>query len=63
MEASKSPAAITLQRQYRAMQSEDAINGISVGLVDDNVFEWQIMLVLEEDIKYYGGEFWTWALR
>jgi ubiquitin-conjugating enzyme E2 G1 len=25
--------------------------------VDDNVFEWEVMLMINDDIKYYGGAF------
>jgi ubiquitin-conjugating enzyme E2 G1 len=50
-------AAILLSRQYKKMQKEDQIDGISVGLVDDNnVFEWEVMLMLSDDIPFFGGE-------
>jgi len=40
------------------MQKEDQIDGISVGLVDDNnVFEWEVMLMLSDDIPFFGGGF------
>jgi ubiquitin-conjugating enzyme E2 G1 len=49
-------AAIVLGKQYKKMQKEDQIDGISVGLVDDkSVFEWEVMLMLSDDIPFYGG--------
>jgi ubiquitin-conjugating enzyme E2 G1 len=49
-------AAILLGRQLKRMNKEDHIDGISVGLADnDNVFEWEVMLMLCDDIPYYGG--------
>jgi len=51
-------AAILLSKQLRRMSKEDHIDGISVGLADnDNVFEWEVMLMLSDDIPYYGGGF------
>lgn len=37
------------------MQSDKDIPGISCGLVDSNVLEWEVMLMISEDCKYYGG--------
>jgi ubiquitin-conjugating enzyme E2 G1 len=54
------PASILLGNQLRKMGKEDHIDGISVGLVDNgNLFEWEVMLMLSDDIPYYGGAFWT----
>jgi len=51
-------AAILLSKQLRRIAKEDHIDGISVGLADnDNVFEWEVMLMLSDDIPYYGGPF------
>jgi len=39
------------------MQTDKDIPGISCGLVGNNVFEWEIMLMLnEEQDSLYGGE-------
>lgn len=37
------------------MQTDKDIPGISCGLVDDNIFEWTVMLMINDDCKYYGG--------
>jgi ubiquitin-conjugating enzyme E2 G1 len=50
-----SGAALLLRNQYKLMQSKDSIEGISVGLVDDNVFEWEVMLMISDECKFYGG--------
>jgi len=50
-----SGAALLLGKQYKLMQSKDSIEGISVGLVDNNVFEWEVMLMISDDCKFYGG--------
>jgi ubiquitin-conjugating enzyme E2 G1 len=50
-----SPAAGLLARQLKQMQSDKDIPGISCGLKDDNVFEWEVMLMIDDDCKYYGG--------
>jgi ubiquitin-conjugating enzyme E2 G1 len=51
-------AALLLANQLRRMGKEDHIDGISVGLVNsDNLFEWEVMLMLSDDIPYYGGPF------
>ena len=51
-----SPAAGLLGRQLKQMQSDKDIPGISCGLKDDNVFEWEVMLMISDDCKYYGGQ-------
>ena len=39
------------------MQSDkNVIPGISCGLGDNNVLEWEVMLMISDDCKYYGGE-------
>jgi len=50
-----SGAALLLGKQYKLMQSKDSIEAISVGLVDNNVFEWEVMLMISDDCKFYGG--------
>lgn len=44
-----------LGRQLQQMQSDKDIPGISCGLVDSNVFEWEVMLMISDDVKLYGG--------
>lgn len=49
-------AANLLARQLKQMKSDKDIPGISCGLVNDNnVFEWEVMLMISDDCKYYGG--------
>ena len=50
-----SAAAGLLGRQLKQMQGDKDIPGISCGLVDDNVFEWEVMLMISDDCRYYGG--------
>lgn len=45
-----------LSRQLLQMQSDKDIPGISCGLVDNNVFEWEVMLMLSDDVSLYGGK-------
>jgi ubiquitin-conjugating enzyme E2 G1 len=44
-----------LARQLKQMQNDKSISGISCGLVDNNVFEWEVMLMIDDDTKFYGG--------
>lgn len=45
-----------LSRQLKQMQTDKDIPGISCGLADDNnVFEWEVMLMISDDCKFYGG--------
>lgn len=53
--ASSSAAAGLLARQLKQMQNDKSISGISCGLVDNNVFEWEVMLMIDDDTKFYGG--------
>jgi len=49
-----------LARQLKQMKSDKDIPGISCGLVDEsNVFEWEVMLMISDDDKFYGG----WHLK
>lgn len=50
-------AASLLGRQLKQMQSDKDIPGISCGLLDNNIFEWEVMLMMNDDCKYYGGGF------
>jgi ubiquitin-protein ligase len=58
--ASSSAAAGLLARQLKQMQNDKSISGISCGLVDNNVFEWEVMLMIDDDTKFYGGTY-SWA--
>jgi hypothetical protein len=51
-----SAAAGLLGRQLKQMNAGKDIPGISCGLVDSNVFEWEVMLMISDDCKYYGGK-------
>jgi len=44
-----------LTRQLKYMQSAKDLPGISCGLAKDNVFDWEVMLMISDDCKYYGG--------
>ena len=56
MASATSPAASLLKRQLKEMQSGKDIPGISCGLVNDqNIFVWEVMLMISDDCKYYGG--------
>lgn len=52
---SGSAASGLLSRQLKLMQSDKGVPGISCGLVSDNIFEWEVMLMITDDCKYYGG--------
>ena len=55
-----SSAALLLARQLKEIQTDKDkdIPGISVGLVDDgNIFEWEVMLMIQDDVPYYGGTY------
>lgn len=46
-----------LSKQFKKMQTDKDIPGISCGLVNNSVFEWEVMLMLSEDQdSLYGGE-------
>lgn len=53
----QSSASIILTRQLKQMQTDKDIPGISCGLVGSNLFEWEVMLMLnDEQDSLYGGE-------
>lgn len=53
---SASPTGKLLARQLKEIQADKDIPGISCGLVNDNnIFVWEVMLMIADDIKYYGG--------
>ncbi|KAK9470044.1 ubiquitin-conjugating enzyme/RWD-like protein [Dipodascopsis tothii] len=53
--ASKASEAI-LRRQLRDI-SRNGIPGISAGLIDDNIYRWEVLLVGPDDTLYEGGFF------
>lgn len=57
-----SAAAGLLARQLKQMQNDKDIPGISCGLVDNNVFEWEVMLMINDECKFYGGKALTHLL-
>jgi ubiquitin-conjugating enzyme E2 G1 len=44
-----------LAHHLKQMQSDKDIPGISCGLVDNSLYEWEVMLMINDDCKYYGG--------
>lgn len=57
MAGATSAAASLLRRQLKEMQAGKDIPGISCGLANDtNIFEWEVMLMISDDCKYYGGK-------
>jgi ubiquitin-protein ligase len=56
MAAATPASAVLLGRQLKQMQTDKDIPGISCGLVDNNVYEWEVMLMISDECKYYGGE-------
>jgi len=58
MEPSAAGSRALLARQLMLMKTSNDIPGISCGLVDDsNVYEWEVMLMINDDCRYYGGGF------
>lgn len=58
--AQSSGSARLLQKQLMEMKRAKDLPGISVGLVkDNNIFEWEVMLMINDDCKYYGGELFS----
>lgn len=56
--AASSGAASLLRRQLKQIQSDKDIPGISCGLVNDNnIFEWEVMLMINDEVKWYGGTY------
>ena len=50
-------SASLLRRQLKEMQNDKNLSNISCGLVDDNIYEWEAMLIISDDCKLYGGGF------
>ncbi|TGZ78147.1 ubiquitin-conjugating enzyme [Ascodesmis nigricans] len=55
--ASQASSATLLSRQLKEMQNDKDLSNISVGLVDDNIYQWEVMLMISDDCKFYGGGF------
>ncbi len=54
---SSAAAGALLKRQLKQMQTAKDLPGISCGLVNDNnIFEWEVMLMISDECKYYGGK-------
>ena len=51
-----SAAGGLLARQLKQMQGDKDIPGISCGVADENIFEWEVMLMINDDCRFYGGE-------
>jgi ubiquitin-conjugating enzyme E2 G1 len=51
-----SAAGGLLARQLKQMQGDKDIPGISCGVADGNIFEWEVMLMINDDCRFYGGE-------
>ncbi|KAL9623554.1 MAG: hypothetical protein Q9160_002235 [Pyrenula sp. 1 TL-2023] len=45
------------------MQHQKDIPGLSCGLVDNNVFAWDVMLMISDDCRFYGGGNFRAVLR
>lgn len=59
--AASSGAASLLRRQLKQIQSDKDIPGISCGLVNDNnIFEWEVMLMINDEVKWYGGMYYIY---
>ena len=56
-----SAAAGLLARQLKNMQGDKDIPGISCGLVGNNVFEWEVMLMISDECRFYGGTDTCWS--
>ncbi|KAK6200711.1 hypothetical protein LQW54_009592 [Pestalotiopsis sp. IQ-011] len=49
-------AARMLQKQFNEMRKSNDLSGVSVGLVNDNnIFVWQVGIMINDECKYYGG--------
>ena len=52
-------SALLLRKQLREL-SKNPVDGFSAGLVsDDNIYEWEIMIIGPPDTLYEGGFFRT----
>jgi len=44
-----------LARQLKEIQKAKDLPQLSVGIVNDNVFEWEVMLMMSDEDRFYGG--------
>ncbi|KAI8070591.1 ubiquitin-conjugating enzyme/RWD-like protein [Gilbertella persicaria] len=49
-------SALLLSRQLKELQ-KNPVEGFSAGLVDDNIYEWEILIIGAQDTLYEGGFF------
>ncbi|KAL6715141.1 Ubiquitin-conjugating enzyme E2 15 [Lecanora helva] len=49
-----SAASGLLGRQLKQMQNDKDLPGISCGLVGNNIFKWEVTLMISDDCKFYG---------
>ncbi|KAI8380883.1 ubiquitin-conjugating enzyme/RWD-like protein [Radiomyces spectabilis] len=49
-------SALLLSRQLKDLQ-RNPVEGFSAGLVDDNIYEWEILIIGASDTLYEGGFF------
>lgn len=57
---SQAGASLQLKQMFKDVTKGAAskdMQGISCGLFNDNIFEWEIMFMVDDDIKYYGGSY------
>ncbi|KAI9363562.1 ubiquitin-conjugating enzyme/RWD-like protein [Pilaira anomala] len=50
------PSALLLSRQLKDLQ-KNPVEGFSAGLVEDNIYEWEILIIGSQDTLYEGGFF------
>ncbi|KAI5821186.1 ubiquitin-conjugating enzyme/RWD-like protein [Pyronema omphalodes] len=48
-------AARLLQNQLKDLKESTHLSFISAGLHNDNIFEWELVMMLPDDIELYGG--------
>ncbi|KAH9908343.1 ubiquitin-conjugating enzyme/RWD-like protein [Xylariomycetidae sp. FL2044] len=52
----ESSAVKRLQRDLASMKTSKDLDGISVGLLkENNIFEWEVVLMINDSCKYYAG--------
>ncbi|KAF8449558.1 ubiquitin-conjugating enzyme E2 15 [Terfezia claveryi] len=56
-------SAVLLGRQLKQMESDKALSSISVGLINENIYEWGVMLMIPDDCPLYGGGCFKARLR
>ena len=50
-----SSAERLLAHHLKQIQADKDLPGISCGIVDDDLYEWEVMLMINDECKYYGG--------